>query len=220
MFEGFTPEAFDFLWGIRFNNDKAWFEENKKTYTDRLYQPMKQLAAEVFAPLSDMPGMLCKVSRIYRDARLPGYAERPYKDSLWFCIRRECLSWSEHPALFFEIAPEGCTYGFGLVHPKASAMTALRAQLAEQPREFLDIVNKLEQTTDIRVGGEEYYRKKGTCAPELERFYNLKNVSAWREVAPGPELFTPELSAEVRGTLTALLPLYSFFLRFTERPLG
>ena len=201
MFEGFTPEAFDFLWGIRFNNDKAWFEENKKTYTDRLYQPMKQLAAEVFAPLSDMPGMLCKVS-------------------LWFCIRRECLSWSEHPALFFEIAPEGCTYGFGLIHPKASAMTALRAQLAEQPREFLDIVNKLERSTDIRVGGEEYYRKKGTCAPELERFYNLKNVSAWREVAPGPELFTPELSAEVRGTLTALLPLYSFFLRFTERPLG
>ena len=103
MFEGFSPEAFDFLWGIRFNNNKTWFEENKKTYTDRLYQPMKQLAAEVFEPFRDMPGMLCKVSRIYRDARLPGYAERPYKDSLWLCIRRECLSWSEHPALALSV---------------------------------------------------------------------------------------------------------------------
>lgn len=215
MFEGFSPEAFDFLWGIRFNNNKAWFEEHKATYLERLYEPMKQLAREVFEPLSAAPGLLCKVSRIYRDARLPRYAERPYKDSLWFCIRGECASWSEHPALFFEIAPEGCTYGFGLVHPKADAMNAFRAELAANPAPFLEIVEKIERQTDVTVGGEAYYRKKPCPAPDVERFYNLKNVSAWREVAPGDALFTPALSGEVRALLGSLMPLYTFFHRLT-----
>ena len=30
-FAGFSPETFDFLWGIRLNNNKEWFAEHKKT---------------------------------------------------------------------------------------------------------------------------------------------------------------------------------------------
>ena len=29
MFEGFSPETFDFLWGIRMNNNRDWFMEHK-----------------------------------------------------------------------------------------------------------------------------------------------------------------------------------------------
>ena len=29
MFEGFTPETIDFLWGIRMNNNRDWFLEHK-----------------------------------------------------------------------------------------------------------------------------------------------------------------------------------------------
>ena len=25
MFQGFTPEAVEFLWGIKFNNNREWF---------------------------------------------------------------------------------------------------------------------------------------------------------------------------------------------------
>ena len=32
MFQGFTPETVDFLWGIRLNNNREWFMENKKQY--------------------------------------------------------------------------------------------------------------------------------------------------------------------------------------------
>lgn len=38
-FAGFSPETFDFLWGIRLNNNKEWFAEHKKDYVDRLYEP-------------------------------------------------------------------------------------------------------------------------------------------------------------------------------------
>ena len=32
MFQGFSQEAVDFLWGIRFNNERGWFEAHKEEY--------------------------------------------------------------------------------------------------------------------------------------------------------------------------------------------
>ena len=87
MFEGFTPETVDFLWGIRLNNNREWFLEHKKDYVQKLYEPMKALGAELFQPFVDKPGELLKVSRIYRDARL--HHPLPYKESLWICIRQD-----------------------------------------------------------------------------------------------------------------------------------
>ena len=45
MFTGYTPETVDFLWGIRLNNNREWFMENKQRYIDTLYQPTKALGA-------------------------------------------------------------------------------------------------------------------------------------------------------------------------------
>ena len=81
MFTGFSPETIDFLWGIRMNNNRDWFQANKKQYVETLYEPMKALGKELFQPFVDKPGNLLKVSRIYRDARL--HHPDPYKESLW-----------------------------------------------------------------------------------------------------------------------------------------
>ena len=43
MVEGFTPETFDFLWGIRMNNNRDWFLCHKQQYQCALYEPMKRL---------------------------------------------------------------------------------------------------------------------------------------------------------------------------------
>ena len=48
MFQGFTPETFDFLWGIRMNNNRDWFLQHKQQYIDTLYTPMKALGKELF----------------------------------------------------------------------------------------------------------------------------------------------------------------------------
>ena len=68
MFTGFTPETIDFLWGIRMNNNRDWFLEHKKQYVSTLYEPMKALGKDLFAPFMEIPGTILKVSRIYRDA--------------------------------------------------------------------------------------------------------------------------------------------------------
>ena len=116
MFEGFTPETVDFLWGIRMNNNREWFLEHKKDYVNQLYEPMKALGKDLFEPFLDRPGNLLKVSRIYRDARM--HHPVPYKESLWICIRRDVEWWAENPCLYFEINPEGVHYGFFFYKPR------------------------------------------------------------------------------------------------------
>ena len=128
MFQGFSPETVDFLWGIRMNNNRDWFLKNKKNYVNYLYEPMKALGQELFRPFLEKPGNLLKVSRIYRDARL--HHAEPYKESLWICIRKDVEWWAENPCLYFEINPEGVHYGFFFYKPKTAVLQELRKDWA------------------------------------------------------------------------------------------
>ena len=65
MFTGFTPEAFDFLWGIRLNNNRDWFLEHKKQYITQVYEPMKALGGELFEPFAQEPGTRTPIRRAY-----------------------------------------------------------------------------------------------------------------------------------------------------------
>ena len=89
MFEGFTPETVDFLWGIRLNNERGWFLEHKDQYDRALYGPMKALSQQVFAAFQDVPNMDYKLSRIYRT---PGSTRRRpiRRASGSACVRRTC----------------------------------------------------------------------------------------------------------------------------------
>ena len=53
MFEGFSPETVDFLWGIRMNNNRDWFTANKPAYVKYLYEPMKALGQDLTELIMD-----------------------------------------------------------------------------------------------------------------------------------------------------------------------
>ena len=214
MFNGFSPETVDFLWGIRMNNQRDWFQAHKKEYVDYLYEPMKALGATLYEPFIERPGNLLKVSRIYRDARL--HHPLPYKESLWICIRRDVAWWAENPCLYFEIRPEGISYGFCLWHPRVSTMEALRQEWANRPEEFLQLIHDTEKATGVQVTADLYKRPKESPMPELEPFYAWKgNIGCVIEEPVGPEIFGPQLAQRVREFLEKLIPLYEYFNRFT-----
>ena len=213
MFEGFTPETFDFLWGIRMNNNRDWFIPHKKQYTETLYEPMKALGRELFEPFLDAPGNVLKVSRIYRDARL--HHPEPYKESLWICIRKDVEWWAENPCLFFEICPEGVSYGFVLWRPRTSALEDFRKYISAKPEAFLHLVKSTEKATGIPITADLYKRPKPTDDPRLEPYFAWRgNISCVREEAPSEALFGPELAQRVKELFLQLRPLYEYFDRF------
>ena len=126
-FQGYTQETVDFLWGIRFNNERGWFMDHKQDYQDHLLSPTRALAEQVYDAIHegfpDEPFLL-KMSRIYRDARRL-HGQGPYKDHLWFCIRTGDQDWTGRPTFYFEIAPDYYSYGMGFWCPSKGETTPL-----------------------------------------------------------------------------------------------
>ena len=142
MFQGFSQETVDFMWGIRFNNEKSWFEANKESYLRSFYTPMKELGAEVQEKLLERfpdSQLNLKISRIYRDARRL-FGRGPYKDHLWFSIRQPAEEWVDKPTFWFELAQEG---GNVLLSPACASFDMFK-DYEQRGAIFKEIVNGLE----------------------------------------------------------------------------
>ena len=213
MFLGFSPETVDFLWGIRWNNNREWFMEHKPDYVNYLYEPMKALGKELFQPFIEKPGELLKVSRIYRDTRM--HHPLPYKESLWICIRQDVEWWGENPCLYFEITPEGISYGFLLWRPRPATMAAIRQYAAEHTQEVTKLFAAVEKATGASIQAETYKRAKPTDIPELERLYSWKGcITCTVDMPFGEDTFGPALKDRVADFFEKVLPLYDFFNKF------
>lgn len=213
MFEGFTPETIDFLWGIRMNNNRDWFAQHKQDYVRYLYEPMKALGQDLFSLFSDKPGNLLKVSRIYRDARL--HHPLPYKESLWICIRQDVEWWAENPCLYFEIRPEGVSYGFFLWKARSAVMEQFRQRISAKPQAFLKLIEETEAAVGQPISAVCYKRPKQAENPDLQRFFDWKEqIGCTIDEEPGENLFTPELEERVKAFFEKLIPLYEYFNQF------
>ena len=214
MFEGFSEQTVDFLWGIRFNNNREWFMVHKQDYVNHLYEPMKALGKELFQPFVHKTGELLKVSRIYRDARM--HHPLPYKESLWICIRQDVDWWAENPCLYFEIRPEGISYGFFLWKPRTSTLKKWREDWAVHPKKFLKLIRDTEKATGIPITAQTYKRPPQEApSEELAPFF------AWRGCIDctvteefSEATFGPELAERVRDLFEKLMPLYDYFNQF------
>lgn len=205
-FQGFSPETIDFLWGIRLNNERAWFAEHKAEYLRFVLSPMKELGAALQSSMPD--GMSLHVSRIYRDMRM--HPSTFYKDSLWMCFLHRDGSWLEQPNLCFEVRPEGYRYGF-LFFAAPRDMDGFRRLISERPDEFLALVDRAERESGVVLTGDCYKRPKPCENPALERFFGMKNLFALIDRPPDELLFSADLLDEVRRVLLAWVPLCEFF---------
>ena len=214
MFTGYSPETVDFLWGIRLNNNREWFMANKANYTKFLYEPTKELGKALFQPFLDRTGDILKVSRIYRDARM--HPPEPYKESLWICIRQDVEWWAENPCLYFEICPEGISYGFCLWKPRTATLEKMRQYWAANPAEFLELIQKTEKATGMPITADLYKRPKEAPTEVLAPFFAWRgNIGCVVNEPVSPEIFGPELGQRAYGFLEKLLPLYEYFNQFT-----
>ena len=102
----FSPATIDFLWALRFNNNREWFQEHKPTYEEHLLQPIRALASAVYDAFTDAHpdlGLNLHISRIYRDARRL-YGRGPLKDYLWFTIEQPSADHQARPGFYFTIS--------------------------------------------------------------------------------------------------------------------
>ena len=214
-FEGYSQETLDFLWGIRFNNERGWFLDHKKDYESYLLSPTRALGEQVYDAMHSRfpkePFML-KMSRIYRDMRRL-HGNGPYKDHLWFCIRAGGEEWTGRPTFYFEIGPDYYSYGMGFWSPKASLMEAYRKGIDEKPEELARLVRRFNRQEHFVLAGPEYARSRGEVSALLRPWYQKKSVNLQHELPPDERIFSPELARDMIEGFEALMPFYKYFDR-------
>lgn len=214
MFQGFSGATVDFMWGIRFNNEKGWFEAHKEEYLTTFQRPMKALADEVYGAFTDRHpdlDLICKVSRIYRDARRL-HGRGPYKDHLWISIQKPAGAWDEAPCFWFELSPDGWSYGMGFYSVKPATMARLRRQLQKRPEEMEALMRRLDRQREFTLSGESYKKPRAQAPSELlAPWYVLKGFSLSHDEALTEELFSREILERAKAGFDFLLPYYRYF---------
>ena len=213
MFQGFTQGAVDFLWGIRFNNERSWFLAHKEEYRTLVEQPLRELGDQVHQAMEELCpelGLNLHVSRIYRDARRL-HGQGPYKDHLWFCVRTGDQDWTGRPAFYFEIAPDYYSYGMGFWAASAATMTRYRQQIDRDPKTLEKLVRQFDRQQIFQLTGPDYVRSKGQVSDLLRPWYQKKSLTLAHEVPLDESLYSPAFAARVTEDLKTLLPFYRYF---------
>ena len=219
MFNGYSEKMIDFLWGIRFNNERGWFMEHKDEYLEYLYKPTATLAEEVCAALNERAKDLViepHVTRIYRDARRL-HGRGPYKDGLWFSMRRERRDWREVPCFYFEVNPESYSFGMGFYAAPPLVMEAFRRDMDEDVQKMKKLLSAVLTNDTFMLTGEEYKRKKPCADETFAPWYNRRGIALDCTRAYDELVFSPELVPTLAEEFASLLPLYRYFEQLFER---
>lgn len=213
MFQGFSQETIDFMWGIRFNNERTWFEAHKEEYKAVLETPMRELNKALYEGMSEKYedlGLMSRVCRIYRDARRL-HGRGPYKDHLWLTISQPAERWACTPTFWFEIAPEGYSYGLGYWMAQAATMAKFRARMDRDPATMEKLARSLNAQKEFVLTGQEFKRPKEAPSALLEHWYNKRGgFSLSCDRAHDELLFSPELVEHVLAGWEKLVPLFRY----------
>ena len=216
MFQGFSEVTNEFLWGIRLNNSREWFQPRKQIYIDHVYSPLKELACLVqeemlrFYPQEEFN---CKVTRIYRDARIP-HPDGPYKTSLWFSLEapRDPDIHPAAPNLFFEIQGGRFATGMDFYCNTPSVMETFRTRALENPAALEELTLYLRERPEYQLLGPEYKRSKGEVGPLLAPWFNRKRLYLINSRDWDSEILSSETLVKlVTDDFQWLMPFYRYF---------
>lgn len=140
-----SEETFRFMAELSNNNNKTWFDQNRKRYEEHVRNPLKALAEMLEDPIAlVLPefSSKAKVSRINNDIRFSPN-KPPYKERMWISFGDESVRCAN---LFAGIDANGWTTGAGIADQKRTPLDNWRTNLLN----FEDVWRRYAKTIGLR----------------------------------------------------------------------
>jgi uncharacterized protein (TIGR02453 family) len=140
----FSSNTFRFLDELTTNNNRTWFEANKKSYELLVREPALDFIEEMAPVLASFaPSFRAEprkiggsLMRVYRDTRF-SRDKTPYKTNIGIQFRHQLGKDIHAPGFYVHIASDECFFAAGCWHPEPDALNKIRNMIAEKPEKWI-----------------------------------------------------------------------------------
>lgn len=145
----FTIDYFEFFIELALNNQKSWFDENRKTYEKVVRPQFLGFAADLREALTEKNpafgnlDIKKSIFRINRDIRF-SKDKAPYKTFFSAIFSPHGNKSMKPQGLYVEIGPEKCGLYSGSYMPEKEELAKIRARIFEDSDRFNKIINQDE----------------------------------------------------------------------------
>lgn len=154
----------EFLDQLNKNNNRQWFEANKKLYQqaktefDKFIESIIPLTKSIDPDIDVFKASEC-VFRIFRDVRF-SKSKLPYKTNFGALIAEGGRK-RNNPGFYLHLEPDNSFIGGGVYMPVPEHLKAIREKIFENPQEFKSIIENKE----FKKYFKELYGEKLKSAP-------------------------------------------------------
>jgi uncharacterized protein (TIGR02453 family) len=216
----FTEQYLDFMAELAVNNNKAWFDDNRKRYEQHVREPFKLFitdliqAIQILRPDIDLPAHKA-LFRINRDIRFT-HDKTPYKTSM-----SAYLNPSKHdsqPGFYISLGIEdGLTLAGGMHSPGKETIQNIRSELNhDNSRQLLKLANKKsfsDNWGEIKGNKNKRLPKEFSETAKQNRLLYNKQWYFWTDL-PFEKATSDNLMDAVMGYFKTAHPINEYFKSF------
>ncbi|MFN0037722.1 MAG: DUF2461 domain-containing protein [Saprospiraceae bacterium] len=180
-----------FLYDLSQNNNRDWFEKNKKRYEASVKKPFEGLVGEVIERLRAFePGFQIQpkdcIHRIYRDTRFSA-DKTPYKTHVSAVFTQKGRQTMEQPGYYLHMEFGNLTLGGGAYFLEKEPLAKVRTAIAQDPEAFRSLVfekNFAEKYGEIKGEKNKVLPPEFKEAAKKEPFLANKQFYFMTELEP------------------------------------
>lgn len=226
-FTGFPEDLFRFLEELTVNNNREWFNANKRRYQQSVVAPVGEFICAMGEHLyristnfvADPRGNGGSMFRIYRDTRF-SRDKRPYKENVG-CHFRHVAGKSAHaPGFYLHLQSKNVFVGAGIWRPPNPVLNNIRTAIVERPDSWEKVVRDRKLVKRFgRIEGERLKRPPRGYDADHPLVEDLKRKSFFLKQPLDDSLaLTPKFINEVVQAYIAAAPLIRFITTALELP--
>lgn len=141
----FTPDFLKFYRELAANNDRDWFQANRKRYEESVKQPFEVFVGELLLRMQEVDPAIDMqpkdaIFRINRDVRF-SRDKSPYKLCSSAIISRGGKKDHVSPGLYIELGPEKMAVYGGVYMPEKEQLAAIRKHIADNLGKFSQLLD-------------------------------------------------------------------------------
>ena len=224
MFTGFSQEALDFLYEIRENNTKEWFEANRERYEQLILEPSRAFVTEMgehlqalVPTINAVPKVNGSLFRIYRDIRFRK-DKTPIKSRIGVIFWQGGGKRMQSSSFYMHFDPETVFFAVGIRGFSDETLRKYREYIKEEwHRESLHEVMEKLAKKGFHFPEPKYKRlpqgfDKEMPHPELVKYASMY---AYKEFPHPPEFFSEALCDYAYTLYEAMFPMQQWVYEMT-----